>query len=366
MNMGPDRNSYETWIIDYLDGTLDKESTALLFAFLEENPDIKEEFADLAPLSLKPGRRQFPEKDKLKKTPSDMTRGQFEMLCVASAENDLEDEQKADLEAIIASDPDKNKTFELFQKIRLTSPSETYRYKYKLRKLTSGQRLLRYSLTFASTAAAVLAVFIILKRPEPFQNPSETVSLSSVTPSASAISKPQNNTTESTSTTLSDKGERRVTAMNSVPDAQKINTYLEKQPSNDSLQKAPSETVIEKYNIEKITVSEDGLKRSGSEVRLASINITPVNTEADEAEKGPGQIVEKLLKEKTAKPNETGKGSLNAYAIADAGVNGLKKLFGWDISLRKNKDEKGEVKSVSFSSKLVSFNAPVRKSTHRP
>ena len=50
--MKPDRANYETWLIDYLDGNLEDSAIEALFAFLDENPDLKEEFHQLSGLVL--------------------------------------------------------------------------------------------------------------------------------------------------------------------------------------------------------------------------------------------------------------------------------------------------------------------------
>ena len=53
---------------------------------------------------------------------------------------------------------------------------------------------------------------------------------------------------------------------------------------------------------------------------------------------------------------------LKGYEIAKAGVTGLNKLMGWEMALNERKDVEGNLKSVYFSSKLLKFNAPVKKS----
>jgi hypothetical protein len=66
---------------------------------------------------------------------------------------------------------------------------------------------------------------------------------------------------------------------------------------------------------------------------------------------------EKILKEKTAKDSP-----LKGYELAEAGVSGLNKLLGWEMALDEKKDENGELRSVYFSSRMLKFNAPVKKS----
>ena len=63
----------------------------------------------------------------------------------------------------------------------------------------------------------------------------------------------------------------------------------------------------------------------------------------------------KILKEKTVKETP-----LKGYEIAEAGVAGLNKLFGWEMALDEKKDENGRLKSVYFSSRILKFNTPVK------
>ena len=74
------RSNYEVWFIDYADGKLSHEHVAELLLFLEENPDLKNEFGFFEPVELPVDKVEFPFKENLKKTkPSNMCSraGQF-------------------------------------------------------------------------------------------------------------------------------------------------------------------------------------------------------------------------------------------------------------------------------------------------
>ena len=71
------------------------------------------------------------------------------------------------------------------------------------------------------------------------------------------------------------------------------------------------------------------------------------------------ELKEKILKEKTAKDSP-----LKAYELAEAGVSGLNKLL--DCEMDEKKDANGVLKSVYFSSKIIKFNAPIKKSEPLP
>jgi hypothetical protein len=91
-----------------------------------------------------------------------------------------------------------------------------------------------------------------------------------------------------------------------------------------------------------------------------------INTSETAESRGLNGFIARTFREKILKTNDQEKGKLKAYEIADAGILGLNKLFGWKMSLRKNKNEKGEIKSFYFSSKLLKFNVPVKKTEPLP
>jgi hypothetical protein len=70
---------------------------------------------------------------------------------------------------------------------------------------------------------------------------------------------------------------------------------------------------------------------------------------------------EKILREKVTKNTP-----LQGYEIAEAGVTGLNMLLGWNMALNEKNDANGELKSVYFSSKILNFNAPVKKNVPQP
>ena len=150
-----DRSNYEIWFIDWLDGNLNSLQTEQLKLFLNENPDLREEFNDLTPVTLSSAGVLFRNKDLLKKSPSEISTLQFEYLCAACLENDLSDNQKRELIEIADAYPDKKRTFDLMQKTRLIPPAVSYRHKNILHKRTTIQKVIRLSVLGLSTAAAI-------------------------------------------------------------------------------------------------------------------------------------------------------------------------------------------------------------------
>ena len=94
-----------------------------------------------------------------------------------------------------------------------------------------------------------------------------------------------------------------------------------------------------------------------NEYRLTYHLVNQWHTENGISVIGKAFLKDELLKEKTPPDSP-----LKGYEIAEAGVEGLNKLFGWEMALDKKNDQNGQLKSVYFSSKILKFNAPVKKS----
>jgi hypothetical protein len=121
---------------------------------------------------------------------------------------------------------------------------------------------------------------------------------------------------------------------------------------------------IERARISKIDYIHDVklVEKEFTDALLATN--TDKKSSIETAEK-PGFInafVARVFREKILKSKTTEAGSVKIYEVADVGINGLNKLFGWQMSLQKTRDEKGDLKSLYFSSKILKFNAPVKKS----
>lgn len=360
--MVPDRKNYEIWLIDYLDGNLDEAQVNLLSAFLDENPDIKEEFDEIARCSIKPVNDSFNLKSILKKSPSEIGEPQFEYLCIAAAENDLSDTQAEELEEIIAGSRQRRKTYDLFQKLKLAAPEVEYRNKFKLRKLTAAQKIIRYSVIGLSAAAAVTLLITIFnfQENEIRENNSAFTGINSKV-SESVAANPVKMAVNKTPDEKKEAGSVKLKIISSLQKT--ISDEMKSFDSGSSVIK-PEEasTVIQPVIISKIDFRQNvSLEERSFSATLVAIRMPDIDSLRTDEKAGFNEFIARTFRKKILKSADPGTGQLKAYEIADAGINGLNKLFGWQMSLQKNKDKKGEVRSVSFTSKLLKFNAPVKK-----
>jgi hypothetical protein len=360
--MKPDRTNYEIWLIDYLDGNLDNNQVRQLMSFLEENPDLKEEFYEIAQYNVKPGNNSYPDKDKLKKSSSALNQLQFEYLCVASSENDLSEEQTAELEEILTQNPENKKTYDLIHKTKLFAPDVEYKRKNSLKKLTATQKAIRFSFIGLSAAAAITSMVLILK-------PVVTNDIYRV---ASVASNPGKDTTViiTNSYPVAENNPKEESRKSILPvsknillkDQKTVPVETEFQPQ----ELFPSDSSVTVPNVQPIGIALIDFRQeviliekpvSGTLVAMKTNIPIPVLND----EPGFNEFIARLFREKIFKSEIPAKGSLKAYEIADAGITGLNKLLGWQMTLKKNIDEKGELKSLYFSSKILKFNAPVKK-----
>ena len=98
------RENYELFVLDFLDGKLSPEDSELFARFLNDHPDILEEVMYIEQIRLSPGDISYPDKDLLKKNsvaePVRVSPAEFSNYCIAYIEDDLSSYGKRDLKNI--------------------------------------------------------------------------------------------------------------------------------------------------------------------------------------------------------------------------------------------------------------------------
>ncbi len=360
--MKPDRSNYETWFTDLLDGNLSEKQIEELKVFLKENPDLNEELNGLTLITLTPPDFTFNGKEDLGKSPESLSEEQFEYLCIASLENDLTPGQKAEMNEIIGRDEMKRKSFNRIQKLKLKPLPVSFAGKSSVKKLTTGQKIFRLSvigLSAAATIAIIISIFLFT---------------------------PDNNKREATQTAQN----LTVDTLILVSRQGIVSIKAEAKTADKSIKPAIKESIREiSVSVASVPLSElidhetDSaflFQREESpgmlKVAIRDNIITAFRPEANAIMAfDPGYIpplidsrsnvqifLARIFHEKIMKDNRSGTRPVESYEIAQAGIKGLNKLFGWEIALHKNTDENGDIRSYNFSSRLLKFNAPVKKS----
>lgn len=363
-----DRSNYEIWLIDLLDGNLNDHQAEQLFLFLNENPDLREEFEELNSFNLKPPVKSFPRKEIIKKSIADLSHSQFEYLSVGYLENDLSDEQQSEIEEVLEQDPEKKRIFEFIQKTKLTPSDIKYKHKNHLLKRTVTQKLIRMSVIGLSSAAAITLIimtYLIIpqKTPDNPVNTAENILADTINRQASialkpepALNEPELKAPEIISENLVSEVGKRIS---DLPQSDITISVM----SKDSLFRNPDnqETAPVKVSFDteielRTVILNNSLIASNSDLYIP----------ADDERSNVSRFMAKIFREKILKEELSPDKPLRGYEIAEAGITGLNKLLGWEMALEKNNDEDGELRSVYFSSKILKFNAPVKKSIPVP
>jgi hypothetical protein len=360
--MKPDRTNYEIWLIDYLDGNLEPGQVEELMTFLDKNPDIKEEFDEIMRYNIRPPDNTFRHKNDLKRSYSQITDSQFDYLCIAAAEQDLSGQQLSELEEIIGESPEKGKTFDLIRNLKLTPPEVQYSKKHSLRKLTVSQKIIRLSavgLSAAATVAIMISLFNVFAKNKNRENAGlaavnfkDSLTIM-INPEKIAVNKSSLDKTVIPQTSVRAASSVR----KSLPVELKSNIPEVVVPDSSA-----GNTGFRSESLSKIDFKQStALLEKSLPNTLLPVNLQVAGLSGKDESPDPGGLIARLIRRRILKTNDQESGSLKAYEVADAGILGLNKLFEGNMSLRKTRNEKGEIKSFYFSSKLLKFNVPVRK-----
>lgn len=360
--MKPDRSNYELWFIDMLDGRLDKDQEKVLAAFLSDNPDLKEELSGLSSIHFDPPGFTFSEKKRLEKSENNYTESQFDNLCIAHLENDLSPLMEADLNRIISLNDEKRKRFEFIQKLKLKPFSEGFQRKSSVKRLTIGQKIIRISVAGLSIAASVTILILLFFRSPSGLNEETTLSASGFSPDTIIIN----------SYPPISAGRIKLTPVESLSGKQfvKIDPGLKliDTPASINNEAAKEISIVPLIAREEIPIRID-IKMpqvnladyASSESFLAGFNPLNIPSPNEEYRSNVDRFVARFIREKLMKDKTRGDKPVESFELAVTGINSLNKLLGWGMTLQKNKDEEGEVKSYNFNSKLLKFNTPVKK-----
>jgi hypothetical protein len=360
-----DRTNYEIWLIDWLEGNLSDLQVEQLKLFLNENPELREEFDELVSFSLKSSIESYPFKGRLKKTIADLSELQFEYLCVAYLENDLSAGQLTELMQLIDQNPEKKKTFELLQKIRLVPADISYKFKSQLIKRTPLQRVIRLSVIGLSAAAAIILIIMTYlniprnlsdKINNTAQNIAVDSSLQQPYRSDKIITVKKQEINDKKSEILFDGIQRNNSTSNQIESFASL--------PNDSLFRNNYNPEME---LKKIPVyAEIDLRGNIISNTLVASKYTFIIPPFVDERSNLSKFIAKTFRQKILKENILQDSPLKGYEIAEAGIKGINRLLGWEMALNMNNDENGEVRSVYFSSKILKFNAPVNKTKPLP
>ncbi|HKK43318.1 MAG TPA: hypothetical protein VJ963_12970, partial [Bacteroidales bacterium] len=316
---------------------------------------------------LVPAEASFRNKDSLKKDASDITDQQFEYLCIAYMEGDLSAEQESEILSMTEKVPARKRTFDLIRQTKLTAPAVKYIHKRSLIRLTFVRKFAGTVFIVLSTAAAialVVSLYFIVPRNAPGRDTRSSM---------------KTGANDSVITINIKKGSPVIlsSAFNTNPPVikgkraikNKTGTARQAVAINETADSSLSEEPGRSIQVNRIAFTSDiDLPVRPVAGTLVAYNAPSIQLPDDEGDERSriGKFIAKTFREKILREKTTSDAPLKAYEIAEAGVTGINKLLGWEMALNEKKDVNGEITSVYFSSKVLKFNAPVKKASPAP
>ncbi len=352
------RSDYEIWIIDWLDGNLTEAQSDELFTFLESNPGIRAEMSDLLELKPKKKENKYYFKSSLKRSVSEITDSQFDLLCVAHLEHDLSPRQEKELEEIIRLVPGKKEILHSFGRTKLTPSGYTYPGKKSLKKRTAIQRSLVQIMGAAASIALLVAVYLLSSRRFSDQKTAqEIVSVPVIIYSVPPYNSTQGVERVNISQKVVFKG--RADENMIIEPAPAGSTDLTAGIKNENLSE-PSYVPVSFYPA--LNGSENiisGIHSFGEEELISydpGLIVTDPYDDRGRVERFLTMAYRSVLLHE--KDNNL---PLNRYEFAKGGISGINRLFGWEMAIQPSNDEYGNIESYYFSSKILKFSMPLKK-----
>lgn len=157
------RNNYEEYFLDFSEGKLSASLKTELENFLQSNPDLRNEFEQFENLSFADNSKiKFNQKSSLKKifiSTGAINENNYENFLIGKIENDLDSEEKKNLETFISINPFVEREQKLFYKTILRSNEEIeFQHKTELKKTA----IIRINRQQTITAIAIAASIMLL------------------------------------------------------------------------------------------------------------------------------------------------------------------------------------------------------------
>ncbi len=342
------RDNYEAYFIDYLEGNLNENLTDDFLEFLQKNPELKEELALVQSVSLEPEKINFTKKELLIKEKYDVEEV-FDEMAVALLEDDISTEEKVEFERYLSAHPEKQQQVGLFAKTKfIPDESIVFSKKNQLYQRTLGLKVYLWSARAAAVLLLALAVYWFTdetKNPQIPENKMVQV-------------ENENENTKSEGTTPIEIGtpkkvSREEPAIAPIKPLLVKRVKLEKPDSESKLQNLP----IESMSSDRVSVEiPDKMDRltapfdvSQTKATLETMYIILPNIPEKDGE-------ERLLADIVIE--RTGLDKLSLNKIAKAGLNLVSNITGDKFQYETNVE--GKIINVNLDTRLLAFSIPVK------
>ncbi len=371
--MDINRNNYEAFLLDLLEGRLSVEEERELNEFLKHHPEHVVNLPDTELWRLEKSHVSFPARDRLKKefpvADTRLSGANFDLFSIARMEGDLTPQQEEEHRSMVSRDKRREKEWSVWQKARLVPEQIQFHGKKSLKR----QRAVKSRVVWLSaiSVAATVALLVILFRMDPVVPG----------PELSVATSEETSNSQEPPTVVQEKqsAEFHEEPLAEVPEEP---TVAVKKPVMFSVKKAHVRQAEFKTN--RSQESPAGLTDSSNLVKSEVIEPRPLRIAGNLS--NTTELVGKSTSDRiepfhipTVSPNLTSlsvaqiaeldlrelfvdyaeEHNISLMSAANAGIRGINKLTGSDISLLASRDEEGAISGFRLKSKRFSVTRPL-------
>ena len=356
--MDINRNNYEAYLLDLLEGRLTVEDQQAVGDFLLLNPDCTEGLAAMEPWILEKYKIPFPGREQLKKefpnAASMLTETNFDLFSVARLEGDLTGRQEKDHESMVTKDGDKNREWMDWQKTKLMAAPVAFTGKDQLKKKKGLNRRVIW-LSVVSSAAGITLLVTLLRIDTAVQEPALVEKASTIQPA------------ETDQSVLEEKvilADYPVyLSIKKNPDPPELTGI--KNGAGETSEKADTVSQVRQQHTQPRPVriagtahSATGFINSGRYDQIRPIEIPPASIHMSSF--SFSQLADLDLQELF--DDYTEENEISIWNIANAGIRGINRVTGADLSLLASRNEEGDVSGIRFKSRRFSLSTPIEGS----
>ena len=400
--MNINKHNYEAYFLDYHEKNLSPIQVAELMLFLNEHPDLKEEFENFQSISFAEpiDSISYDEKSELKKNNSALHAGNFEEAAIGLVEGVLSPAGEKELHMFVTKNPKYHTELQLYRKTKLViDASVIYENKEELKK-RKDRAFVWYYLA-AATIAFLIAGYFLFNSGDGGAMKQEVATNQQIPTNTNRLPSIKNSIPTNTSSKSLNSSTSSATKINSSDSVARHFKHVQENKSADNLAAATKKDISKKTNSftaknettpipselnpalkqpEEIAV----VKEQNNDKQIASnqseININHFSDEAAEPvelasvtkpveerltlpEKITSKVKTALLKEEMADENsyKEAKTKFTWYDAAQLTCKGLSKLTGRKLNVKKQYDDDSEVIAYQLNTENNTYTLPKKK-----
>lgn len=338
-------NNYQVWISDYYDGALKEDEEKMLFDFLEMNPALMAEFNSYGDLVLFPDISISIDKSSLKKELQNDDPDAIEHCALALSENDLSPELESEFTELLGRSAMARKELEIYKALILKPEAAVYPGKISLKRIPFRAAVSKYAFRIIASAASIALVISLYFLLPGRQETTYTYNSAYLLPFNSTTGHPETETPVISSVLISKR--QSVKTIN-IEERKKEELPLYAEPKR-LITVPDSKTFLAEVKI--VDKADDP-----SLFAMATSEEPVLEDYKPENNLSPRQFVAMNFRKLLLKEEDISTDKLKVYEVADASINGLNKLLGWEMEFEKEKSDDGRLASFKFTSQLLKLD----------